>query len=204
MPLNKESERYICIYRTIVLIFIVIHTAYRPICPSTFFRCFMFHPVPVWNWCNSVLARQPTLAYLCVEERHLWVHPSFFSSVPHILFILLEWFLRWEVSSQTPAVLYGVASRICSKQHVASLFSFHQAFSLCVSLTPTWCIHTVVLTQHSLEKSRFILSDWSDFYHIDRRKVAVHAFARRKLTSFSVDEILLPRYMNNDKIRKQN
>ena len=40
-------------------------------------------------------------------------------------------------------------------------------------------------------KSRFILADRSDFYIIDNQSMAVHAIARRTLTSLSVDEILL-------------
>ena len=47
-----------------------------------------------------------------------------------------------------------------------------------------WCIHTVVLT--AWKKSVFILSDRS----------AVNAFTRCMLTSLSIDEILLPRYVN--------
>ena len=36
----------------------------------------------------------------------------------------------------------------------------------------------------------------SDFHMIDSLLISVHAFARRVLMSLSVDEILLPRYMN--------
>ena len=46
------------------------------------------------------------------------------------------------------------------------------------------------------KKSRFILSDRSDFHLIDSLSVAVDAFARRILISLSVDETLLPRYLN--------
>ena len=47
-----------------------------------------------------------------------------------------------------------------------------------------------------LRKLRFILSDWSDFHMTDRLSIAVHAFASRVLMTFSVDETLLPRYVN--------
>ena len=43
------------------------------------------------------------------------------------------------------------------------------------------------------KKLRFILSDKIDFYMIDNRSIAAHAFASRILISFSVDETLLPR-----------
>ena len=60
-----------------------------------------------------------------------------------------------------------------------------------------WCFHRVVLTQSQLEKkSHFILSDRSGFDMINNLSIAVHAFARRMLTSLSADEILLPRYEN--------
>ena len=32
---------------------------------------------------------------------------------------MFGWFVRWEVSGHTAAVLWGVASKICIKQHVA-------------------------------------------------------------------------------------
>ena len=46
------------------------------------------------------------------------------------------------------------------------------------------------------KKSRFILSERSDFYMIDNLSITVHAFTRRMFISLSVDEILLPRYLN--------
>ena len=42
----------------------------------------------------------------------------------------------------------------------------------------------------------FILSDKSDFHIIDNQSIAVHNFANCMLTSLSVDEILLLRYVN--------
>ena len=45
-------------------------------------------------------------------------------------------------------------------------------------------------------KSRFILSEKSDFHMIDNLSIATHDFAKLMLTSLSVDEILLLRYVN--------
>ena len=45
-------------------------------------------------------------------------------------------------------------------------------------------------------KLRFILSDRLDFYIIGNLLIAVHVFAKRWLMTFSVDETLLPRYVN--------
>ena len=50
----------------------------------------------------------------------------------------------------------SAASRICSKQHVAFLYSSHLAFSLCVLLASRWCIHTVVLTQPELGRNSIL------------------------------------------------
>ena len=46
------------------------------------------------------------------------------------------------------------------------------------------------------KKSRFILLDTSDFHLIESLSIAVHVFTRHILTSLSVDETLLPRYVN--------
>ena len=46
------------------------------------------------------------------------------------------------------------------------------------------------------KKSHFILTDTSDFHMIDNQSIVFRAFARRMLTSFSVDEIMLLRYVN--------
>ena len=51
-------------------------------------------------------------------------------------------------------------------------------------------------TATAWKEFRFILSERSDFYMIDNQSVSFLTFARRMLTSLSVDEILLPRYMN--------
>ena len=53
----------------------------------------------------------------------------------------LGWFMRWEISGRTAAVLLGIASRICSKQYTAFLCSSHLAFSPCILLESRWCIH---------------------------------------------------------------
>ena len=123
------------------------------------------------------------------EECHLLVRPYISSSVLHILFVLLWWFVRWKASSRTAAAF--------SKQPMEFLCSSHLAFSPCFSLAPMRCIHRAVLIQPQLEKkSRFILSDRSDFRNINNLSIVVHTFARCILTSLSVDEILLPRYVN--------
>ena len=53
---------------------------------------------------------------------------SVFSSALHVLIVLLGWFVRWEVN-----VLWGVASRVYSKLHMAFICSSYLAFSPSVS-----------------------------------------------------------------------
>ena len=113
---------------------------------------------------------------------------SYFTSInQNVLFILLWWFVRWEAGGRTGAVLQGLASRICSKQHVAILCIFHVAF-FCVSSVSMWCIHFVTAT--AWKKSSFILLESSNFHMITNLSIAVHAFTRHLLTSLSVYKIL--------------
>ena len=58
----------------------------------------------------------------------------------------LKSFARWEVSINTNAVLWGVISRICSKQHASSLYSYYLAFSPSVLQESKWCNLIIVLT----------------------------------------------------------
>ena len=46
------------------------------------------------------------------------------------------------------------------------------------------------------KKLRFILSVRSDLYITDSLSIAVHAYASNVLMSVSIDEILLPRWLN--------
>ena len=68
----------------------------------------------------------------------------FLQECPVYPFVLLGWFVRWEISSRKANDLKGAASGICSKQNVAFLCSFHIAFSPSVSLKSWLCIHIVV------------------------------------------------------------
>ena len=77
------------------------------------------------------------------------------------------------------------------------LCSCRLAFSPAVLLASKWCIHTSSIdTTAARKKLRFILSVRSDFHMTDSLSIAVHAFVSRVSMSFSVDETLLPRYVN--------
>ena len=57
-------------------------------------------------------------------------------------------------------------------------------------------LYSTIDTITAWKKSHFILSDWSDFHMINSLSMVAYAFTRHILTSLSVDEMLLPRYMN--------
>ena len=103
--------------------------------------------------------------------------------------------LRWKVSGRTGAILWGVASRICSRQCTAFMSTSNYGYSCFVSLH---VVHpySSMDTATALRKTRFMLSDRLDFHIIESLSIAFHAFTKRMLTSLSVDERLLPRYMN--------
>ena len=72
---------------------------------------------------------------------------SYFSSECSVCIARVGWFVGWEASGRTAAVLQGSASNICWKPHATSLCMAHQAFSQSVSLESKWCRHTIVLTR---------------------------------------------------------
>ena len=51
-------------------------------------------------------------------------------------------------------------------------------------------------TATAWKNSRFILSEKSDFHIVDNLSIAIHCLPMCMLTSLSVDEILLTRYIN--------
>ena len=106
--------------------------------------------------------------------------------------------LTWVVCEMEDKWLYsccfvGLASGISSEQLIPFLCCSYLDFSLYISLTARWCIHTVVLS-HCLEKLLFCQR--SDFHKIDNLLIAVHTLSWHSSTSFSVDKILLPSYVN--------
>ena len=94
------------------------------------------------------------------------------------------------------AVLLIAAFRIHFKQHVTFLCYSHVAFSQCISLASKLCIHTVVLMQPHLGRNPILIYQRSDFHMISNLSIAVHTFPMHMLASLSVDEILLPKYVN--------
>ena len=79
------------------------------------------------------------------------------------------------------------SSRICPRQYASFLCSSHLIFTLYILLVSMVYPHE---HNHSLEEISFY------FIRLDFHIIAFHTFAKCMLTSLSVDEMLLPRYVN--------
>ena len=116
-----------CVQHGFLWLFQSIHP-YHPLLtagPSNYFQCpHRTDVISCWSTNTGTL----------IEECCLWVCPCFSNSALHVLFVLLGWFVRLEINGHTAAVLWGAASRICSKQPIAFLGSSHLAFSACILL----------------------------------------------------------------------
>ena len=76
-------------------------------------------------------------------------------------------------------------------------FPILTAWSGCRSIYNTYGVpYSSIDTTAAWKKSLFILLVRSDFNMINSLLIAAHAFTRCILTSLSIDEMLLPRYMN--------
>ena len=78
-----------------------------------------------------------------------WRTPFMSSSLlpQHVLFVLLEWFVWWEVSGRTICfVQFKCCFQGLFKTAYNIILSFSSSFFPGVSLKSMWCNHTVVLT----------------------------------------------------------
>ena len=140
----------------------------------------------------KILVGQPTQARPCIEVCRITSLMSSTLLSQNVLFVLLEWFTRWEVSGWTAVELLDADLRIYSNHLVPCLCSSHLTFSSCISLV-SWCNTD---TAADWKKSRFILLKRSDVHVIDNLLEAVQACAMRVLASIFVDMVLLSRYVN--------
>ena len=92
--------------------------------------------------------------------------------------------------------MWGAVSTICSRLH-AELFVQLPSRLFSRRLVRVQVVQPYSSTDITTawKNCRFNLSVRSDFYLTDNLLVAAHAFPIRVLTSLSVDEILLPRYV---------
>ena len=121
----------------------------------------------LFQQCPSYLAR---LTWIILEMRGRWSYNCFFVGCCfHNLFTIAR-----SILVQFPFSSFSI--RLVSV-HVVHPYSR-------INTITTW------------KKLRFILLDQSVFCMIDNLTIAVHVFVSSILMSFSVDETLLPRYVN--------
>ena len=106
------------------------------------------HPVSAQSWCVYVGQHWRIYVWEFIK-----VCPCHSSSVPHLLFVLLVRFVRWEVGDCSDVSSWSTGPRIYSKQHVILLLSSHLAFYLRVQLVHPYCSPD---TATAWKKSRFI------------------------------------------------
>ena len=104
--------------------------------------------------------------------------------------------MRLEVSGRTAAVLWSNASRMCSKDSILESFLDPSLFTYRFVSTQAVHPYNSTDTATTWKNSYFILPECSDFHKGVNLSLEMHTLSVCALTSFSVDEILLPRYMN--------
>ena len=132
-----------------------------------------------------------------IEECRLWVWPCFSSNVLHFLFVFFGWFERWEVSVSTIVFFLGCCFQDLFSIARSILVQFLSSF-FSISFVSVHVVHPYsnIDTTAAWKKFCFYLSDKTGFDMIDRVLIALPAFAMSILISLSVDETLLPRYVN--------
>ena len=90
-----------------------------------------------------------------------------FSSAQHFFFPILGWFIRWEISGCTAAIMWLALSRICSKQRITFLFCSHlNFFSIYFVRIQEVHLYSSTDTIAAWKKSCYILSERPDFHMI--------------------------------------
>ena len=76
------------------------------------------------------------------------------------------------------------------------LCSFYRAFSQRVSFESKGYTHREELTQPQVGRNLILFYRKSDLHMIENKSIEEYGFPMRIIASISVDEILLPRYLN--------
>ena len=97
---------------------------------------------------------------------------------------------RWSYSCSFMRCCIQDLFMIANDFFVVPIYLFSKHFVRVHEVHP----YNTMNTATAWKKSRFILSDRLDFHRINSLSVAFNAFTWRILTSFSVDEVLLPRH----------
>ena len=158
------------------------------------------YPVLAQSCCIQVLAGRPTCARLCegVHRSILIMSSSLLlqqcpACLVHLTLIVFV------MGGRQPYNCYFVG---CCHEGLVQYSSQHS----CVIAVKPFLLHLVsvrvvhpyssINTTAAWKNLSFILSVRFDFHMTDSLLIAVHAFVSRVLMSFSVDEMLLPRQVN--------
>ena len=101
--------------------------------------------------------------------------------------------MGWEVGSFTAVILRVDAFGICSRRHAVLWCSSYLAFNQCIFSVHVVLLYSSMDTPTAWNKSSSVLSD---IHMIDSQSIVFRAFTLSIFTSFSVDEMLLLRYVN--------
>ena len=104
-----------------------------------------------------------------------------------MLLVLLGWFVRRQLIICAAATFCGATSRISLNHHATFLCSLHVTFLPSILSKSQRGNHTAT----AWKIYDLILKVMSFFHIVDDKSALVHMFA-----SFSVDEIMLPKYVN--------
>ena len=172
------------------------HPSLSSIAPG---RSSWLYPVFSQSWCKS-FSRRPTLAHPSVEfhKRILlmssfWLLQLWSAYLVRLVEIVCKMGGCWLYS----CCFFGcwfqdfwLAARIILMSFPSNLF-----FLYFVSIHVMYSYRSIDIAAAS-KKFHFILSERSDFHMIDNLPIQFHAVVSRMLTSLSVDEMLLLRYVN--------
>ena len=109
-----------------------------------------------------------------------------------MLISLIEWFVRRRVTGRPASILGYVVSRIFLYQHIVSNCSFQVVFFF-MHFVGVQVVHLYSSTDKTIA---WMKSQRCYFHVTDNLSMTVYAFARCMKKSLSVDETLLPRYVN--------
>ena len=163
-------------------------------------RSSRLHLAPVQISCGKVLVGRPTLAHPCegVHRKTSLMSSSllfkqFPSCLVRLIWMALKMGCRWPYS----CCFVGCCSQDLFNIARTILVQFQSNyFSICLFNAHLVHPYSKIYITAAWKKLQIILSDMSDFHMIDKLSVAVKAFTRRILMSFSVNETLLPKYVN--------
>ena len=124
-----------------------------------------------------------------ITYEFIFVFPAILSSLAHFTYIVVEIGGKWLYSCCFVGMLLPGFAKNRSRR-VLPINLFSMCFIWVQVVQPYYSTNT------HLVRILILFHQWSNFPMVDNLSIVVHALPMHILTSLSVDEILLPRYMN--------